>query len=495
MISSLFSYPVAANTTPAAIPIKDKVDQRNYGVIAIPQHCLQKIFKQSGPLATTAEFQVDYWNLVFRHTFADNSILDIAVPLVFFNYPQEVSGAHIDFEMKDVSAISDKLLPVANAQAAAVLATSFPSTLSTLFNLDFEPHLVPLNTIHRHPGGSAHQSFSSTDLSKNINDHGVVYPWKTAEPNTSNFAGIMAIDSGVCNLAHMEYRLVEGTIGTDIEYRQGNCVAYSYTQTTKSNAQSFMSNEPDIIIHEKGKGKIQDNIAAALRQLYLDLYSIFTPSTDFIFEENITARASVYKWPGTNVTTKTKTKSSKATIERYSEAELLVMDINNLRTVLKNVAFAVAEDIYTAQELIGYTREQLIEELLLYYNYSDAASSKAADEDTDFEFHTISTLDTMLLYDLRKYLNHLAKYVSNESYPLEDTISFTKADVISEIMTYYRDYHDKLAEEKAAQTPAPASAPATQPYTPAYRQSKHKKQSLKRMTYDPLKGWYTRKDI
>ena len=107
----------------------------------------------------------------------------------------------------------------------------------------------------------------------------------------------------------------------------------------------------------------------------------------------------------------------------------------------------------------------------------------------------ISTLDTMLLYDLRKYLNHLAKYVSDESYPLEDTISFTKADVISEIMTYYRDYHDKLAEEKAAQTPAPASAPAAQSYTPAYRQSKHKKQSLKRMTYDPLKGWYTRKDI
>lgn len=492
MIPSLFSYPVTTSTASTAIPIKDRVDQRNYGIIAIPQRCLQNIFKQSGPLATTAEFQVDYWNLVFRHTFADNSILDIAVPLVFFNYPQEVSGAHIDFEMKDVSAISDKLLPVANAQAAAVLSTSFPSTLSTLFNLDFEPHLVPLNTIHRHPGGSAHQAFSSTDLSKNINDHGVVYPWKTAESNTSNFAGIMAIDSGVCNLAHMEYRLVEGTIGVDIEYRQGNCVAYSYSRTAKSNAQAFMSNEPDIIIHEKGKGKIQDNIATALRELYLDLYESFSPSTDFIFEENITARSSTYKWPDTVVTTK-KTKASKTTIEKYSEAELLVMDINNLRTVLKNVAFSVAEDIYTAQELIGYTREQLIEELLLYYNYSSAITSKSADDEVDFEFHTLSTLDTMLLYDLRKYLNKLAKHVSDEEYPLEDTISFTKADVISEIMTYYRDYHEKLAEEKAATAPKPTSTTST--YTPAYRQSKHKKQSLKRMTYDPLRGWYTRKDI
>lgn len=473
-MTTLFNYPAATGAVIKSPAIKDSIDTSNYGLIALPQACLQDIFKRSGPLATSAEFQVDYWNLVFRHTFPDNSIIDIAVPLVFFNYPQEVSGVRIDFEMKDVSAISDKLLPVANNLASAVLATEFPAALSSLFNLEFETLLVPLNTIHRHPGGSAHQSFSGTDLTQNPDKHGVVYPWKVAEPNTANFAGIMAIDKGICNLAHMEYRLVEGTLGVDIAYRQGGCVAYSYSMTSKSDAQAVLSTEPDLTIYEKGTTTISPAVASSLQHLYRKLFSVFTPMTDFVFEENITARkTSTFAWPDM-----TKSKPGTTQYIKYTKETLQTMDINILRATLRTTALAIADDIYTATELLEYTREQLIEELEIYYQTVENRSSKKEKE--DFDFLTITQLEDMYLYDLRVYLNKLALFVANEQYPLVDTVKFTKADVISEIMTYYRDYHEKQVEL---------------PTQPAYQPSKKEKKRLKRMQYDTLRGWYTHKDI
>lgn len=466
-------YPLLGDKAATSTAIIDTINAANYGVIALPQSCLQDIFKRSGPLATSSEFQVDYWNLVFRHTFADSSIFDVAVPLAFFNYPQEVSGARIDFEMKDVSDISSQLQPVANKLAGDVLATSFPIDLAAAFNLTFEPLLVPLNTIHRHPGGSAHQGFSGTDLTKNAAEHGVVYPWKVAEADTSNFAGIMAIDAGICNLAHMEYRLVTGTLGTDIHYKQGNCAAFSFITKQQSQAQALLSSESTLSVVQKTKGNIHDSAAATLKQLYSELFSLFTPMTDFVFAEHVTARAY------THVTYRSPSKKAKVTT--HTTDELKKMDINVLRALLKATAFQVAEDIYTHQELIEYTSEQIIEELEVYYTHIEKEKATPIIEVEEFTFHTISALDKMEHLDLRVYLNKLAKYVNNEEYPLKDTVSFSKDDIISEIITYYQDHHANLKEKEV-----------TKSQPTEFYSTKHDKQSKKhkRITYDPLKGWY-----
>ena len=75
---------------------------------------LQSIFTSSGPKAVNNEFQVHYWALVMRHTAVDGSLLDVCIPTTFFNYKQEVSGAAINFEMKDVKEMSDRAEAIHN---------------------------------------------------------------------------------------------------------------------------------------------------------------------------------------------------------------------------------------------------------------------------------------------------------------------------------------------------------------------------------------------
>jgi len=194
---------------------------RHQGVLLLNQATLQEIYTRSGPAAISNEFQVHYYALVFRHIAADDSILDVAVPTVFFNYPQQVTSAHIDFELKDVKATSEKIRPVHTTQVTKLLGTSLQQQLEDLFNVKFTPVTSTVNSIHRHPGGSARQSFSGTDLDRTITEPGIVYPL-TSGNLTPNFASIMAIDNGQCNLAHTEYRIVNSTESTTT-YTEARC--------------------------------------------------------------------------------------------------------------------------------------------------------------------------------------------------------------------------------------------------------------------------------
>lgn len=106
---------------------------------------LQEIGEKSGELAKKNEFQVHYWALNLIKKFEDNSKIVVSIPLVIYNYPQEVASASIDFELKDVEKVSNE-----TKELAVTLGTELYSKIKNKFK-GFKPVITPLNSLHRHP--------------------------------------------------------------------------------------------------------------------------------------------------------------------------------------------------------------------------------------------------------------------------------------------------------------------------------------------------------
>lgn len=111
---------------------------------------LDKVRKDSGKLAKSSEYQCHYFALV-RTEKTDNATVHIVVPLVYYNYKQQVSFATIDFNMNDVTEIAKKLEKVARLQAkrATLILKEVPYTM--LDNAEVSYKLTYYNNIHRHP--------------------------------------------------------------------------------------------------------------------------------------------------------------------------------------------------------------------------------------------------------------------------------------------------------------------------------------------------------
>ena len=231
-----------------------------------------------------------YWMLVFRHQFSDGGFFDIAIPTCYYNYEQFVTSAHIDFEMSDVSEISAKLAPLHNMITNQIMSSSFPQALSDLFQLQFEPLSVDVGTLHRHPGSSHSQRFSGTDLDANSTNHGIVFPLKSGI-NKPSFSGILAIDAGECNVAHYEYRLVNGSYDTsDLSYVKGRCIALTlndtYVPPVISDLEKFFgASTPSVPYKTKSDSSLlsQDQI----EQLTSLINLLPVPNTQCIRPENV----------------------------------------------------------------------------------------------------------------------------------------------------------------------------------------------------------------
>lgn len=227
--SSMYAYGnVYKKPTTPAVPAKifNMVDYSNVGILFWNESTLKSIAQLSGPLAKSNEFQIHYWALNVRLTFGDGSIVDLSIPTVIYNYAQTVSTAHIDFELKDVSAMSDMLKPLHTVEVnklIGVLKTYFENNCKDLdIELSFQD--VPQNTMHRHPTGVS--SFSSTDLNKSHTyNTGIVFPLERAK-NTPSFSSI--IYNNPVRMIHTEYRIADGdvTSANGITYREGKCFTY-----------------------------------------------------------------------------------------------------------------------------------------------------------------------------------------------------------------------------------------------------------------------------
>lgn len=364
--------------TTLPIQIKDQSSLSNHGIILISDQAMQDIYTKSGALAERNEFQTHYWFLNFRHIASDNSILDIAIPTVYFNYKQSVSGAHIDFEMKDVAELSAKLLPVHNMKVNELLAGNIKTELENYFNVSFQAISVDVGSIHRHPGSSRYQAFSGTDLAKSPSDHGVVYPLGSASDNKPNFAGIMAIDSGVCNVAHYEYRTANGTLGTDIEYSKGRCCAIIYrdkvTNPLSIVEQMFSTPENNYIKENSSLVSTLDHTLLAEMLLKIG----FKPFTDTVRSENLTAKVSTAF--AYNPFKSYAKQPIKATYKQpclpglepqlpkcFDKEELAKMDLQTLTNHLRELDTFYYEGPVSAEDYEDFTEAEMVEQIQEMY--------------------------------------------------------------------------------------------------------------------------------
>lgn len=74
------------------------------------------------------------------------------------------------------------------------------------------------------------QGFSGTDLDKDVNDTGIVYPLKHADGLQASFSSIVDHEDGDTILAHSEYRIARN-IPDNIEYIKGTCFSVVYRDT------------------------------------------------------------------------------------------------------------------------------------------------------------------------------------------------------------------------------------------------------------------------
>lgn len=402
--------------------IKDCTSSKNTGVILLDQRTVEEIQKNSGPLTNGNEYQVHYHALVIRFKAPDNSILDICIPTVFFNYKQQVSAAHIDFELSDVDNASEPLFPVHNVYANKLLATPLIDHIKALIpNIEAEIIYTNLNSIHKHPGGSGSQSFSGTDLKKDhTTDTGIVFPLSSAENDKPNFAGIMAHDFNVNHIAHFEYRTVNGTVNaetkTPIKYTKGRCIAYVKDKpTTISGIEALLG----IPITDPSYKKLNNATFYPLVERITALWhqSEFLPATQFIDPKNITKKVTTsyyggyygntYKPPvNTAPITPTLIISEKyintcKAIEWKTEDELRALQNPDvLQETLKVSQIYYGDDVMG--DLIDLSKEDLIEDYLdtqkfIYQEIADYELANKAEKKENEKSLERELMETQLL--------------------------------------------------------------------------------------------------
>lgn len=312
--------------------IFDELASSDTGILYWQQETLEEITKLSGPLAASNEFQIHYWALVVRMRFKDNSIIDIAFPTTIFNYEQEVTPSHIDFELKDVSKVSDALKPVHNS----IINKLLPKLRTVFVDSEYysiEYLSVPLNTMHRHPTGVA--SFSGTDLNKDHEkDTGIVFPLKTGR-ETPSFSSI--IYNNPVRLIHTEYRTATGDVSTKegIQYYKDQCATFVKGPISEvSMAQKFLGHKPENTSYLVDKTNIAD-----IKPLLEIINEIeYTPNTQFIKADNVKKKTYTTKsyFPKTNTIpnskkdSKSTDKDTKLQTEYDTETKELVKTITGL---------------------------------------------------------------------------------------------------------------------------------------------------------------------
>ena len=342
--------------------IKDFYTHDNQGIILLNHKSIQAIYDQSGPLASSCEFQVHYWTLNLRFRAPDNSLLDIAIPTCYFNYEQLVSGGHIDFEMEDVKDFSAKLEPLHNMKVNELLATDIIPKLSSIFSVEFEAMSSDINSIHKHPGGSSRQAFSGTDLMKTPNNLGVVFPLESGSNDTPNFAGIMALDGKVNNTAHYEYRVVNGTLGTDIEYVKGMCTAITVKPTEHPSAiaslfgKTVTSQSTRRYSGGASAHPLFDEVQDLAEDLYLNLG--YEANVAAVRPENVKAKSR------TTTTTATTYPVKTSGTEVLTKDELEKFQVWELNQLLRNLNYKAG----TGQTFVwGYDKANIISSIIKLY--------------------------------------------------------------------------------------------------------------------------------
>lgn len=199
--------------------IEEITNKNIFGVSLQTTKSIEEIQDNSGMSGSyKLEYQVHYWSLVGRME-QDGQKFDISIPMVFFNYPQEVNGAHIDTDLEEITEASESNSELADQKIEEFQKTEMYKWLYEV--LGFETwQKIPMSSIHCHPGGV--NSFSSTDLMTNPEYPGIVYPHDEGT-DIPSMSGIMQHKSNFSEIIYNQYRIFNGKDGHR-KYEHGRCL-------------------------------------------------------------------------------------------------------------------------------------------------------------------------------------------------------------------------------------------------------------------------------
>jgi len=179
-------------------------DNNTLNVVLFKQSSLNKIAEICLPKADGSEFQVHYraLQLIFSSPNTGKR-LAFTIPTVFFNMPQTVATASVDFVLNEVAKISNMVAPISE-ELSNVFANAFPVSLFTGAGFELIARESECGSIHRHPG---HFGFSSIDLDNQVSNPGVIFRNLKAEDRIQ-VDSVMYIPGKQVELVTTETRLV-----------------------------------------------------------------------------------------------------------------------------------------------------------------------------------------------------------------------------------------------------------------------------------------------
>lgn len=128
--------------------VVETINDKDVAIVYYKEEDLKNFKDKSGELAKNNEYQCHYDSLMLTLVFKDNSRVFHIFPLVYYNYPQEVSSASIDFNMKNVCKTSELVNPL-----TIKLYKDLRQQIVDNYKFDGEMKftLTRFNNIHKHP--------------------------------------------------------------------------------------------------------------------------------------------------------------------------------------------------------------------------------------------------------------------------------------------------------------------------------------------------------
>lgn len=264
------------------------------GFVYYTKQMAKAIRDLSGHLTEDNEYQVHYNAVVFRLGNTTDGIIDICIPTVIFNYPQEVTAASISFNLKDVSKMT-KAVAILNELMIKTVISKFYEPLKKIadkLDTTIEIKSTHYNNIHKHPANMG--SFSGTDYDTDITNPGIVYPLTTG--NMSPIFSSILLHRDETKIAHSEYRLANRVKNT-LTYYQGDCyqIVRGYKRSIPSLYKIFSS------LSDKVPSDIPDSNIPLVKEVLEILESIeYEPRTDGIVANNVKKEPTVYNFDDFN---------------------------------------------------------------------------------------------------------------------------------------------------------------------------------------------------
>lgn len=141
-------------------------------VMLYKQSTLNEIAAICKPKALASEFQVHCRGaqILIQKPESDKRVV-FTIPTYYFNMPQKVSSGSVDFNLDEVSAISEQIAPL-SVKMVEKIGAQFP--IKYFQDLGFEVGIreLEMGSLHRHPGDFG---FSGTDLDNQVEKPGVIF--------------------------------------------------------------------------------------------------------------------------------------------------------------------------------------------------------------------------------------------------------------------------------------------------------------------------------